>query len=192
MKKIQIGTNVFPPMPVVLVGTELNGRPNFMTAGWVTRVNASPPMVALSINRVHATPDGIQKNETFSINFPTAAMVREADYCGLISGKDTDKSGVFDLFRGKLTGAPMIQDCPLTAECRLAETVELPTNLLFIGEIVSAYANKNLETGGKTDMKALDPLLLTMPDNRYWTLGECAGKAWSEGKRLVKRTKNKK
>lgn len=189
MKKIQIGTNVFPPMPVVLVGTELDGRPNIMTAGWVMRVNASPPMIALSINRIHATTEGIRKNKTFSINFPTTGMVRETDYCGLISGKDADKSAVFDLFRGKLTGAPMIQDCPLTMECRIEDTMELPTNLIFIGEIESAYANQDIETGGKTDMKALDPLLLTMPDNRYWTLGECAGKAWSEGKRLAKRKK---
>ncbi|WAI02318.1 flavin reductase family protein [Methanogenium organophilum] len=184
MKKIRIGTNVFLPMPVVLVGTEIAGRPNFLTVGWVSRVNTDPPMIAIGINRANATPDGIQENKTFSVNLPTAEMVTETDYCGLVSGRDTDKSGIFDLFRGVLTGAPMIQNCPLTMECRLTETIELPTNLLFIGEIVAGYVNTGMESGGKPDMKAINPLLLTMPDNSYWTLGEYAGKAWAEGKRL--------
>jgi len=187
MKKIQIGKNVFLPMPVTLIGTELGGRPNFLTAGWIARVNADPPMIAVAINRANASPEGIQKNKTFSVNLPTAAMLQVTDYCGLVSGKDTDKSGIFDIFRGVLTGAPMIQDCPLTIECYLTETVELPTHMLFIGEIVGGYANENVITGGKQDMKAIDPLLLTMPDNSYWTLGECAGKAWSVGKRLVRK-----
>jgi hypothetical protein len=30
----------------------------------------------------------------------------------------------------------------------------------------------------------MNPLLLTMPDNRYWTVVEYAGKAWSIGKKL--------
>ena len=188
MKKIRIGANVFPPMPVVLVGTELGGHPNFMTVGWVARVNATPPMIAVSINRIHATPDGIQKNGTFSVNLPSASMVKETDYCGLVSGKNTDKSCIFDIFRGDLTGAPMIQECPLAMECRLIRTVELPTNLLFIGEIMGGFANEGVEKGGKTAMKTIDPLLHTMPDNCYWALGEYAGKAWSEGKHLVPKT----
>lgn len=187
MKKIRIGTNVFPPMPVVLVGTEIRGRPNILTAGWIARVNADPPMIAVAINRANATPTGIRENGTFSVNLPTAKMVQVTDYCGLVSGRETDKSDLFDLFRGVLTGAPMIQDCPLTMECRVVETVELPTHLLFIGEIVVGYANEDIITGGKQDMKAIGPLLLTMPDNRYWTLGEYAGKAWAEGKDFAKK-----
>ena len=187
MKKIRIGTNVFLPMPVTLIGTEIGGRPNYLTAGWIARVNADPPMIAVSINRANATPEGIRENKTFSVNLPSAAMIRATDYCGLVSARDTDKSDVFDHFRGVLTGAPMIQECPLTMECRLVETVELPSHLLFIGEIVGGFANERVISGGKPDTKAINPLLLTMPDNSYWTLGEYAGKAWAEGKRLVKK-----
>ena len=38
-------------------------------------------------------------------------------------------------------------------------------------------------TDGKLDVKKVDPLLLTMPDNNYWAVGERIGKAWSEGKK---------
>jgi len=60
MKKIEIGINVFPtPMPVVLVGTRVEGKVNFMAVGWISRVNARPPMVAIGINKAHHTPKGI-------------------------------------------------------------------------------------------------------------------------------------
>lgn len=185
MKKIQIASNVFLPMPVVLVGSEIHGRANYLTAGWVSRVNADPPMIAVSISRANITPEGIRENGAFSVNMATVGMVRVADYCGLVSCRNTDKSGLFKSFRGTLTGAPMIRECPLTMECSLVQTMELPTHSLFIGEIVGGYADENVIHGGIPDMKEMDPLLLTMPDNCYRSLGAYAGKAWSEGKRLA-------
>jgi flavin reductase (DIM6/NTAB) family NADH-FMN oxidoreductase RutF len=185
MKKTRITTNIFLPMPVVIVGTEIRGRPNFLTAGWVSRVNTDPPMIAVSISRANATPKGIQENGAFSINLPTAAMVKETDYCGLVSCRYTDKSNIFDHFQGTLTGAPMILNCPLVMECRLVDTMELPTHLLFIGEIIGGYASEGALSGGRPDMRSIKPLFLTMPDNHYWALGRCVGKAWSEGTHLA-------
>ena len=185
MNKIQIATNVFLPMPVVLVGSEIRGRANYLTAGWVSRVNTDPPMIAVSISRANTTPAGIRENRAFSVNLPSVGMVGVTDYCGLVSCRNTDKSGLFKSFRGTLTGAPVIRDCPLTMECSLVQTMELPTHLLFIGEIVGGYADENIMRRGIPDTKEMKPLLLTMPDNCYRTLGEYAGKAWSEGKRLA-------
>lgn len=185
MKKIDIGNNVFPtPMPVVLVGTRVEGKINFMTVGWFSRVNARPPMAAVSINKAHHTPKGILETGTFSINVPGVRMVEAADYCGLTSGKNTDKSRLFEVFYGELETAPMIAACPITVECRLVQTVDLPTNHLFIGEIAGAWCDEEVMTDGKPDMKKIDPLLLTMPDNRYLSLGECVASAWSVGRNL--------
>jgi flavin reductase (DIM6/NTAB) family NADH-FMN oxidoreductase RutF len=80
----------------------------------------------------------------------------------------------------------MIQECPVNLECRLMQTVPLPTNTLYIGEIVGAYADENVIRNGKPDFPDIDPLFLTMPDNKYWTLGKYAGDAWSAGKELIK------
>jgi flavin reductase (DIM6/NTAB) family NADH-FMN oxidoreductase RutF len=92
-----------------------------------------------------------------------------------------DKSQVFPLFYGKLGTAPMIQECPVCLECRLVHSVPLPTNTLYIGEIAAAWADPAVMKDGKPDFPAMDPLLLTMPDNTYRTLGKEAGKAWSAG-----------
>jgi flavin reductase (DIM6/NTAB) family NADH-FMN oxidoreductase RutF len=119
------------------------------------------------------------------VNFPTADMVEKTDYCGLVSGKKADKSQVFEVFYGELKTAPMIRECPLCIECRLADICELPANDLFIGEIVGAYSEEQYLTDGKPDIKKMNPMVLTMPDNRYWTVGGYAGKAWGEGKKRI-------
>jgi flavin reductase (DIM6/NTAB) family NADH-FMN oxidoreductase RutF len=187
MEKINIGANVFIyPMPVTLVGAKVENRVNFMTVGWVTRVNAKPPILAVGLNKMHYTPEGIRETGTFSVNFPNADMVEKTDYCGLVSGRRTDKSSVFRVFYGELKNAPMIEDCPLCLECKLYDIYELPTNNQFIGEIVAAYTEERFLTDGKPDIHKMNPLLLTMPDNNYWTLGAHAGKAWGAGKKLKK------
>ncbi len=182
MAKQKIGENFFIPMPVVLVGTQMNGKANFMALGWCARVNSDPPMIACGIDNRHHTPKGIERNKTFSVNVPSSDMLEKTDHCGLVSGSSSDKSRVFDTFHGSLGTAPMIGECPVTMECRLVHSVALPTHTLFIGEIVGAFADDDVIKDGKVDFPAVDPLFLTMPDNRYWTLGRHAGDAWSAGK----------
>jgi flavin reductase (DIM6/NTAB) family NADH-FMN oxidoreductase RutF len=184
MDKKPIGVNFFIPMPVVLVGTQVNGKDNFMTVGWCARANANPPMILCGIGNHHHTVKGIVKNQTFSVNIPPSALLEKTDYCGLVSGQNIDKSNVFDVFYGSLRTAPMIRECPVTLECRLVKSVPLPANTVFIGEIVGAWADERVMKEGKPDFPAIDPLFLTMPDNRYWTLGKYAGDAWSAGKNL--------
>ena len=187
MKKISAGTNVFIyPMPVVLVGTNVGGKANFMAVGWVSRVNAAPPMLGIGIFNKHYTNEGIRENGTFSVCFPDRKLVEKADYCGMVSGRKVDKAALFEVFYGETKTAPMIGECPLNLECRLVQTVELPTNNLDIGEIVASSADGRCVTEGKLDVKKLDPLLLTMPDNRYWTVGDFSGDAWEAGKKLKK------
>jgi flavin reductase (DIM6/NTAB) family NADH-FMN oxidoreductase RutF len=187
MEKQQIGSNFFIPMPVVLVGTQVKGRANFMTVGWCARANANPPMIVCGIGNHHYTPAGIAETKTFSVNIPSSDLLEKTDYCGLVSGAKTDKSGVFEVFYGSLETAPMIKECPVTLECRLVQTVPLPTNSLWIGEIAGAYADGRVIKDTQPDFPAIDPLFLTMPDNRYWTLGKYAGDAWSAGKSLIQR-----
>jgi flavin reductase (DIM6/NTAB) family NADH-FMN oxidoreductase RutF len=185
MEKIQIGQNFFIPMPVVLVGTQVSGKANFMTVGWCSRANANPPMIVCGIGNHHYTPGGIGETKTFSVNIPSTDLLEKCDYCGLVSGKKTDKSQVFEVFYGSLGTAPMIRECPVTLECRLVQAVPLPTNTLFIGEIAGVYADERVMKDGKPDFPEIDPLFLTMPDNRYWTLGKYAGDAWKAGKKLM-------
>ena len=65
MDKVKIGKNTFVyPMPMVLVGTVVNGKANFMAVGWVSRVNFNPPMIAVALGKYHYTNGGIHKNKS--------------------------------------------------------------------------------------------------------------------------------
>lgn len=186
MTKKQIGLNTFVfPMPVTLLGTMVNDKPNFMTLGWVSRVNANPPLVGIGVGRHHYTTGGIESSGAFTINYPSVSMVAETDFCGIVSGSKSDKSELFDLFYGERTKAPMITGCTLSVECVVVQRIEFETNNLYIGEIVGVYADEEiLDEKGNPDIIKMDPFVLTMPDNRFWSIGNHIGDAWSTGKGL--------
>ena len=184
MEKINIDTNAFVyPMPMVIVGSVVDGRVNFMAVGWVTRVNFKPPMIGIALGP-HFTNRGIEERREFSVNIPGIPLLEKTDYCGLVSGGKTDKSGLFDVHYGILQAAPLIRECPLSMACRLHETVKLPFNTFYIGEIVEAFSEERYLTDGKPDIGKIRPFTLTMPDNGYWGVGEQVGRAWSAGKKL--------
>ena len=190
MAKVHIGDQTCVlPMATTILGSHFQGQPNFMALGWLTRVNFKPPMLGVAVNQGHASHAAIVETGEFSVNFPTVDMVEVTDYVGLVSGKRVDKSELFDIFYGELKNAPMISECPLTIECKLSKTVELPTNSFFIGEIVGSYCEEQFLTNGAPDIKKVKPFLLTMPDNRYWSVGDSIGRAWSDGKSMRKRQK---
>jgi flavin reductase (DIM6/NTAB) family NADH-FMN oxidoreductase RutF len=88
MGKVKTGAyNPLPVVPIVLMGANVNGKPNYMAVGFVSGVNIKPAIVYVSLNKKHHTPKGIIENSTFSINVPSTEYVRETDYCGLVSGR---------------------------------------------------------------------------------------------------------
>jgi flavin reductase (DIM6/NTAB) family NADH-FMN oxidoreductase RutF len=182
--KIKIDANAFVyPMPMVIVGALVEGKPNFMAVAWVARVNFKPPMILVALGD-HYTNPGIDANRAFSVNVPDVALMEKTDYCGIVSGRKVDKSKLFDVFYGGLAGAPLIRECPLVMACRLNQAVKLPFDTLYIGDIVEVYTEERFLTDGKPDVKKMNPFTLTMPDNHYWRVGEMAGHAWSVGKKL--------
>ena len=190
MKKIFEQKNLFClPWAQTILGTHLKGKVNFMALDWLTRVNFKPAMIGICVNKSNGSHEAIIDTGEFSINLPTAEMVEITDYTGLVSGKRVDKSDLFEVFYGDLIAAPMISDCPLSLECKVTQTVDLPTNSFFIAEIVNIYTEDTFLKDGHLDIKKINPFLLTMPDNNFWSIGECIGKAWNAGKKLRKSKK---
>lgn len=184
VEKISIGNNAhIIPMPTVLVGSIKEGRPNFMTVAWVCRVNASPCSMCVAIGNKF-TAGGIIENKEFSINIPSVNLVELTDLMGLVSGREYDKSKEFSIFYGSLKNAPMIRECPVTMECRLVESVRLEVDTVFIGEVNNVWSEEKYLTNGAPDITKVSPFCLSMPDNRYWAIGEEVGRAWHEGLKL--------
>jgi flavin reductase (DIM6/NTAB) family NADH-FMN oxidoreductase RutF len=185
MKKKLGAANLLYPMPTVLVGAVVDGRPNVITIAHVGIVNASAPhLITLGMGRAHHTNRGIREHGQFSVNLPGEGLVVETDYCGIVSGKRTDKAGLFDLTYGELDKAPLIAGCPVSMACRLERVVEFATHDLFVGEIVETYVDDAVLTEDALDLAKLRPLLFEMPNRRYWSIGLPVAKAWHAGKSL--------
>lgn len=186
MEKIKIGQQGFLyPMPMVIVGAEVAGRVNYMPAAWVTRTNYAPPHIGVALDKRHHTNAGIREHGEFSVSVPGERLLVAADHLGLVSGAKTDKSRIFEVFRGELAHAPMVRECPLAMECRVVHTVDQPTNEFFIGEIVNTYCDESCLSAGKPDIARIRPFTLTMPDNRYWAVGAQIGRAWADGRKYT-------
>jgi flavin reductase (DIM6/NTAB) family NADH-FMN oxidoreductase RutF len=184
--KLDSGAAFLYPMPMVLVGSVVEGKPNFMAAAWVSRVNFKPPLLLVALGP-HHTNKGIDENRAFSINIPDVSLIEKTDYCGVVSGSKTDKSELFEVFYGEIANAPLIQECPVCMVCSLYDTVKLPFDVLYIGEAKEVFAEERCLTDNQLDIKKVNPFTLSMPDNHYWSVGENLGKAWSIGKTLKKK-----
>ncbi|HEY51064.1 MAG TPA: flavin reductase family protein [Dehalococcoidia bacterium] len=185
MAKVQMGPGTFIyPMPTLLVGANVDGKPNFMTVAWGNIANAEPPMATVAIRSSRHTHIGIEQNRTFSINIPSADLLKEADYCGIASGAGVNKVQAchFTVFYGKLGTAPMIEQCPINLECRVMHSLELGSHTLYVGRIDEVHASSDCFTDGRLDLDKVKPLVfLQEPLRQYHAVGQFQGKAFSIG-----------
>jgi flavin reductase (DIM6/NTAB) family NADH-FMN oxidoreductase RutF len=188
MKKITLGPmTLLYPKPALLIGANVNGRPNFMTAAWGGIANLKPPMLSVAIRRERYTYKGIEENQVFSVNIPSEDLVAETDYCGLVSGAKNDKVAKcgFNVFYAKLKTAPLIEQCPINLECRLVQRVEFKTHVLCIGQIEEVHINENCLADGKPDVEKVRPLVFTTGiEDAYYGLGRRLASGYHVGKKL--------
>lgn len=186
MKRNLGPVNALYPSLTTIVGAVVEGRPNFLAVAHVGIMNhGQPQYLTVGLNRHHHTPKGILEHREFSICIPGQDLVVETDYVGLVSGRNTDKSGVFELFQGQLAHAPLIQGCPVCLEMRLDRVLDFGTHDVFVGEIVATHADEAVLTDeGKIDIAKVRPLLFDMSSVKYWSLGPEVAPCWNVGKEL--------
>ena len=176
------------PMPAMLVGANVHGKPNFMTVAWGGIACGEPPMLSVAIHHQRYTLKGIRQNMAFSANIPSVDQTKEVDYCGIVSGSKASKAEIchFKVFYGKLGNAPLIEQCPVNLECRVVHIMDLGSHSLVIGRIEETHVSEDCLTAGKPDVTKIKPLTyVTSPAARYQALGKPVAKAFSIGKELA-------
>jgi flavin reductase (DIM6/NTAB) family NADH-FMN oxidoreductase RutF len=189
MKKRNLGpVNALYPSLTTLVGTDVDGQPNWITVAHVGILNHAsgdiPGYLSIGLHRSHFSNKGIREHGEFSINIPSQKMREITDYAGLVSGERTSKAELFAIERGVLAHAPMVADCPLAMELKLHDTLALGHHDIFIGEIIATYVEQSCLTEEKPDLQKIDPILFDMMKMDYWSLGKRTGKPWRDGKTL--------
>jgi flavin reductase (DIM6/NTAB) family NADH-FMN oxidoreductase RutF len=187
-----LGANTFAPTtPVWVVGTyDHEEKPNVMTAAWGGICCSKPPCVYVSLRKATYTYQNIIERKAFTINFPSEKYVKEADYFGIVSGKNNDKFSATKLtpVKSTLVDAPYVKEFPMILECKLIKIVEIGLHTEFIGEILDVKADESvLDANKQPNIEKLKPIIWSMAGMNYHRIGDEIGKAFSVGKQVVKR-----
>lgn len=171
-------------MPVLIVGSyDENKNPNAMNAAWGGMYDTD--MITVCLSHDHKTTENIKKSGAFTVSFATSSTVIPSDYVGIVSANDVPdkfaKAG-FHATPGDTVNAPIIDEFPMTLECKL---IKFNEDGICVGEIVNVSADENILDGkGNVDVKKLDPIVYDCVTHDYLTLGDKVGRAFSDGKKI--------
>lgn len=175
MEKENIGSLVaLYPKPLTVVGAEVNGKVNWLVVGHTGIIGHN--RIILSMSDKHYTNKGIHQTGRLSINLVSREMLSKADYAGSVSGADTDKSTLFAYHIGE-NGAPLIDESPLSMECKVVDKFKTDGFDNFICEVAATYVAKDmLNDNGRPDYTRLRPVLFEFPTYSYLATGEVIGR----------------
>ena len=190
MKKSIGAQTLVYPAPVFVVGTyDLEEKPNVMTAAWGGICCSVPPCVAVSIREATYSYRNILDRKAFTISIPSEKYVKEADYFGMVSGKNVDKFSATGLTPAKseVVDAPYVNEFPFVLECQLLRSVEIGGHTQFIGEIKDTKVDEDIIKNGDPLIQRITPLILALDSMSYYGVGKYVAKAFSIGKEITKK-----
>ena len=165
------------PVPVILVSCGHGEQANIITIAWTGILCSSPPQVGIGVRSDRHSHRLIQETGEFVVNVPGEELLGEVEYCGFNSGRDVAKFAVDGLTPtpGSAVRTPIIAECPINIECRLAHTLSLGSHDLFVGQVVAVQISQDvLDERGQVDNDKLKPILFTADE--YWGLGSLLGR----------------
>ncbi|WMJ82163.1 flavin reductase family protein [Clostridium sp. MB40-C1] len=146
-KKTFKGSAMLNPVPCVLVTSQnKEGKINVFTVAWVGTACTKPPMITIAVRPERLSHEYIKQTKEFALNLPSKDMVKTVDFCGVRSGKTTDKikDCKLNLAPSENINTPYIEDCPVALECKLKQIIPLGTHDLFLAEILSVHVEEDL------------------------------------------------
>ncbi len=172
------GGNMLYPVPAVMVSCMREGeKPNIITVAWTGTVCSAPPMVSISVRKERYSYHILKESKEFVINLVTKDLVFAADYCGVKSGRDTDKFHQMKLTvqPSRHIQAPGIGESPLNLECRVTQVLPLGSHDLFLAEVLGVTVDDRfMDKAGKFHLN--DAGLVAYSHGEYFELGEKLGR----------------
>ena len=173
-------STLLSPTPVVLVSSadpKQPEKPDMVTVAWAGTVNSEPPMVSVSLRKDRWSHGLITASGEFVVNLVDEKMARALDFCGVRSGRDTDKAketGMSYMPADGLETAPAVEGAPVSLCCKVRKTLELGSHDMFIGEVVSVMVRSDLlDAEGKLHLEKAG--LIAYSHGLYQKLGDVIG-----------------
>lgn len=190
--------NMLYPVPAVMVtAADKNGKSNIITIAWTGTICTNPPMVYISVRPERYSYGMIKETKEFVINLTTEKLAFAADYCGVKSGRETDKwkeTGLTPALASKVS-VPLIKESPINLECRVTEVKELGSHHMILAEVVAVDIEESLlNKTGKLELHKALPVVYS--HGEYYGLSNLLGTfGYSVRKKTghkIKRAKEKK
>ena len=155
--------NMLYPLPAVMVSvTDGKGEDDIITVAWTGTICTNPPMVYISVRPERHSYHMIKETGEFVINLTTEKLAKATDFCGVRSGRDVDKFKETGLTREKadIVSAPMIQESPVSIECKVKEIKELGSHHMFLADVVAVHADEHyMDENNRFDLNLAKPLV---------------------------------
>lgn len=177
LKKKEIKPSAFlNPVPLVMCSSGDMDNSDIITLAWCGTVNSDPPMLSLSVRKSRFSHHLILEKGKACVNLVSAELVKAADFCGVRSGRDTDKFKAAGLTKvaSPLYGLPMIGESPVSIECSVKQVIELGSHDMFLMGIDAVCAAETLfDEKGAVDLRKAR--LVAYSHGEYYELGKILG-----------------
>lgn len=172
------------PQAVFIIGSyDDNGNANAMNAAWGGVAGANQIFMCISS---HKSTDNILARKAFTVSMGTADQMVACDYVGIVSANnepDKMEKSRFHTVKSEYVDAPVIEELPMTLECKLI-SYDPETHHLF-GEVVNVSADESiLGEDGNIDIAKLRPIIFDGVHAAYHVIGEKVGNAFHDGAAL--------
>ena len=171
------GTIIYP-LPAVMVSCGSTPEDyNIITIAWTGTICSDPAMCYISIRKNRHSYNIIKNSGEFVINLTTKDLAFATDWCGVKSGKDFNKFKEMKLTpsKSKVISAPIIEESPLSIECKVTKIVELGSHDMFMAKVVNVQADERyINEKGEFSLAKSDPIAYS--HGHYFELGELIGR----------------
>ena len=195
MSKIMWKSGTFLyPIPAVMVSCGTMKKSNIITVAWTGIINTNPAMVYISVRPTRYSYKLIKESKEFVINLTNEDLVYATDWCGVKTGSKVDKFKEMKLTKEKaeFVSCPMINESPVSVECKVKEIKKIGSHHMFIAEVLAIHADeKFIDKNGAFDISKCN--LIAYSNGGYYLLGKKIGKfGYSVEKKKHKSINNKK
>lgn len=171
------GGALLAPVPPVLVTVSDGERDNVFTVAWTGLINTIPPKTYISVRPSRYSYEILKKNGEFALNLTPSSLISACDWCGIHTGRKVDKFKKWNLTKVPASNisVPLIDECPLSLECRVFDEIELGTHNMLLADIVGVTVNEELlDSSGKLCLDRAR--LAAFAHGEYFELGKSLGK----------------
>ena len=175
------------PIPAVLVTSGNMEKSNIMTVAWTGIINTNPALVYISVRPERYSYNLIKSNKEFAINLTNEKLAFATDWCGVKSGLKYDKFKKLNLTKekGNFVRCPLIEESPVSIECKVIEEKNYGSHTMFIGKVLSIDADeKYIDKSGAFDISKCN--LIAYANGGYYSLGKKVGKFGYSVKKTTK------